>query len=89
MPNKALTGHVIGRETVPSEGSCRVKCYMEPNCVAINMGPLTGGKFDCELNNVTGENEFESALKDKADYAYLAIEVRRLIEKLTLRVNSR
>ena len=53
--------------------------------MSINMSPLTGGKFDCELNNVTGENEFASALKNKPDYTYLAIEVRRSIEKLNLK----
>ena len=73
---------MIGRGEVPNEGSCRVKCYMEPNCVSINMGPLKGGKLDCELNDVTGENDFVSALKNKADYTHLAIEVRRLIPNL-------
>ena len=52
-----------------------MKCYMEPNCVSVNMGPLTGGKLNCELNNATDEKEFASALKDEADYTYLAIEV--------------
>jgi len=41
------------------------------------MGPLKGGKLKCELNNATGENQFASALKYKADYTYLAIEVKR------------
>ena len=31
VPNKVMTGHVIRKEGVPSEGRCRVKCYMEPN----------------------------------------------------------
>ena len=50
--------------------------------MSINMGPLKGEKLDCELNDVTGENEFVSALKNKADYTHLAIEVRRLISNL-------
>ena len=45
--------------------------------MSINMGPLKGGKLDCELNDVTGENEFVSALENKPDYTHLAIEVRR------------
>ena len=48
----------------------------------INMGPLEGEKLDCELNDVTGENEFVSALKNKADYTHLAIKVRRLIKNV-------
>ena len=50
--------------------------------MSINMGPFKGGKLDCELNDVTGENEFVSALENKADYIHLAIEVRRLIPNL-------
>jgi len=72
-----MKGHVIAREEVLNEGSCRVKCFMEPNCVSINMGPLKGGKLKCELNNATNENQFASALKDKAAYTYMAIEVKR------------
>ena len=60
------TGHVIRREGVPSEGSCRVKCYMEPNCISINIGPLKGGKLECELNNATAENKFVFYFKTKA-----------------------
>jgi len=77
VPNKAMKGHVIASEKVPNEGSCRVKCFMEPNCVSINMGPLKGGKLKCELNNATGECQFASALKYKAAYTYLATEVKR------------
>ena len=66
---------MISKDDVPNEGSCRVKCYMEPNCVSINMGPLTGGKLKCELNNATDEREFASDLKDEDQYTYLAIEV--------------
>ena len=76
-----MEGHVISREDVPNEGSCRVRCYLEPNCVSINMGPLNGGKLKCELNNATSENQFVSALKNKAEYIYLAIEVKRWMAK--------
>ena len=77
IANKALEGHVISTEEVPNEGSCRVKCYMEPNCVSINMGPLKEGirKLKCELNDATDENELETSLKNKAAYTYLPIEV--------------
>ena len=77
--NMAMEGHVISTGEVPSEGSCRVKCYMEPNCVSINIGLLKEGKFKCELNDATDENEFAPALKYKASYTYLAIEVHAFL----------
>lgn len=43
------------------------------------MGPSIGGKIICELNNVTGENEFGAALKYQAAHTYLAIEVEPVL----------
>ena len=40
MPNMTMKNHAIKSVEVPNEGSCRVMCYMEPNCVSINIGPL-------------------------------------------------
>ena len=77
VPNKVLTGHVISSETAPNEGSCRVKCYMESNCVSINMGPLKEGKLECELNNATAENE--TVFDSKDAHTYLAIEVSAFV----------
>ena len=63
---------------VPHEGSCKVICYMEPNCVSINVRPATqGGNFICELNNATGGNKSSSALQSKEGHIYVAIEVLR------------
>ena len=62
MKNKAMKGHVIRKEDVPNEGSCRVLCYMEPNCVSINVGTLQGGKHKCKLNNATAKNPFDAYL---------------------------
>ena len=82
-----LKGHVIRDEDVPNEGSCRVLCYMEPDCVSINVGPLKGGKHTCELNRATAEQQgFSYELKDMAGYTYLAIEVKRLMAKLCIRI---
>ena len=50
-------------------------CYMDPNCVSINIGPLDEGKHKCELNNVTEENHAPFLLVNKPGYTYLAIEV--------------
>ena len=77
--NTVIEGHLISRAKVLNEGSCRVKCYMEPNCVSINMGPSIDGKTICELNNATGENEFAATLKYKAAHTYLAIQVKPVL----------
>ena len=50
-------------------------CYMEPNCVSINLGPLEGVKHKCDLNNATAENQFASHLQKETTFTYLAIEV--------------
>jgi len=69
--DKAMKGHLIRKERVPSEGSCRVMCYMEPDCVSINIRPGKDGKYDCELNDATEEKR---ALHNKKNYVYLGIE---------------
>ncbi|KAL9974208.1 hypothetical protein ACROYT_G011221 [Oculina patagonica] len=74
VANRAMKNHVIRSEEVPNEGTCRLLCYMEPNCVSINLGPLEGGKHKCELNNATNENKFASFLVDKPSFTFLAIE---------------
>ena len=50
-------------------------CYMEPNCVSINLGPSERGKHKCELNNATAEKQFASFLQNEPTFTYLAIEV--------------
>ena len=75
VANIAMKDHIIRSEEVSDEGTCRVLCYIEPNCVSINLGPLKGGTQKCELNNVTDENQFITFLKNEPSYTYLAIEV--------------
>ncbi|KAL9974218.1 hypothetical protein ACROYT_G011233 [Oculina patagonica] len=74
VANKAMKNRVIRSEEVPNEGTCRLLCYMESNCVSINLGPLEGGKHKCELNNATDENQITMILVDKPYFTYLAIE---------------
>jgi len=62
VANEAMKNYVIRSAEVPSEGSCRLMCYMEPNCVSINLGPLEDGKHKCELNNATDKNQFANSL---------------------------
>ena len=75
VPDKALPDHVIRTEKVDNEGSCRVQCYLEPNCVSINVGPADEGRHTCELNNATDESPMQSALKNRRSYTHYAVEV--------------
>ena len=75
IPNMTMKNHAIKSVDVPNEGSCRVMCYMEPNCVSINIGPVAGGNQKCELNNATEENHAPFLLVKNPGYTYLAIEV--------------
>ena len=79
IPDKVLPGHVIRTETVIDEGSCRVQCYIEPNCVSINVGPVDEGKRVCELKNFTDESPSHSALEKKKGYIHYAVEVYHII----------
>ena len=72
ISDKAMKGHLIRREMVPTEGSCRVLCYTEPDCVSINIGLGEGGNHVCELNDATVET---TDLHYKKNYLYLGIEV--------------
>ena len=78
IADKALSGHVIATEQVPNEGSCRVKCYMKPNCVSINVGPGTDGQLTCELNNHTDESSSRKQilLEEKRGFTHFSVEVK-------------
>ena len=73
--DKVLPGHVIRTEMVRNEGSCRVKCFLEPNCVSINVGPEVEGTRTCELKNFTDESETQTGLEEKKGYIHFAVEV--------------
>ena len=45
------TDHVIRVYHVQNEASCRVKCFLEPDCVAYNYGKDYEGNLQCELCN--------------------------------------
>ena len=63
VQDKLMQGNVIRSMEVPHEGSCKVICYMEPNCVSINVRPATqGGNFICELNNAKERKRIISTL---------------------------
>ncbi len=73
IPDKEMRGHVIRKEEVPNQGSCRVLCFMEPNCVSINVGPIQGGKYKCELNNATKKTKLKMCCIQRGISSFLAL----------------
>ena len=57
-------------------------CYMDPNCVSINFGPSHGGKYKCELNNATDEDNLTAC----EAFTFLAIEVHILVPELCVSI---
>ena len=70
-----MKDHMIRSVEVINEGSCRVMCYMEPNCVSINFGLSHDGKYKCELNSATDEDHM-TVLEERPAFTFLAVEVR-------------
>ena len=80
-PEKAFDGkrliyHVIRVAEVTTKDFCENVCFMEPDCVSINLDKRVSGHgvYKCELNNVTHERH-EHDLKDEDRYFYRAAEV--------------
>ena len=88
IKDKAFTGHLIRTAESPNPESCQVKCYNEPDCVSINVGPFDGRRHKCELNNGTVENQASSSLQTKMDYTFYGIEVRCLIMRVNKKLNT-
>ena len=71
-----LPGHVIRTEKVANEGSCRVRCFLEPNCVSINVGPADDqGQRTCELKNLTDESPSQTGLQQRTGHIHYSAEV--------------
>ena len=73
---KHLINHVIRVAEVTTKDFCENVCFMEPDCVSINLDKRVSGHgvYKCELNNVTHERH-EHDLKDEDRYFYRAAEV--------------
>ena len=73
---KRLINHVIRIVEVLTMSFCDNMCYMEPDCVSINVHKQVSGHggYKCELNNVTHERR-EYDLKNEDHYFYHAAEV--------------
>ena len=52
-----------------------MKCFLEPNCVSINVGPVDDQEQrPCELNNFTDESASQSVVcKTPISFAYISL----------------
>ena len=81
VEGKVLPGHVIRTEKVANVGSCRKKCFLEPNCESINVGSINVGPADhqghrtCELNNFRDESPSQTKLQEKTGHIHYSVEV--------------
>ena len=73
---KRHKNYVIHIVEVMVKEFCETVCYMEPDCVSINLEKVVDGnrKYKCELNNVTHEGH-EGDLIEEENYFYHAAEV--------------
>ena len=59
-----------------------MKCFLEPNCVSINVGPAVAGNRSCELNNDTDESQ--SVLRRKNNFIHYSVEVKPYTINVTM-----
>ena len=73
---KRLVNHTIRTVEITVSRFCENLCYMEPDCVSINLYTRAdgNGNYKCELNNATHEGH-EERLIDQEMYSYRAAEV--------------
>lgn len=73
MENRVLSNHVIKSYQVAEEEQCRINCYLEPDCVSYNYGPLDGGLYLCELSDKIHEQSSPNELQAKNGFIFSQI----------------
>ena len=77
--NRRLTKHIIATVKVVDLDLCELRCYLEPNCVSVNLNviPDSKGLHECELNNATHRSH-DKELMNRDGYIYKGAEVRNV-----------
>ena len=85
---KRLINHVIRIAEVMVTTFCENVCYMEPDCVSINLDKRADGDgtYKCELN-VTHEGR-EDELKEEENYFYHAAEASNTSSNINVWLHS-
>ena len=79
MKNMALINHIIKRYQGVNKEMCELKCYLEPNCVSYNYGPLNDELSVCELSDTHHSQVSSSELESRDHFIYRSIyKVRKL-----------
>ena len=71
---KRLVNHTIISVSVKDLDECEYRCYLNANCVSLNIRDHHNGTHECELNNST-HLEHDRHLKDSKLYYYRGAEV--------------
>lgn len=74
--DKILRNHVLKNISVRKKSQCMSHCFIEPNCVSYNYGPLYSNTPTCELSNRTHLQVSSSDFVRMGDYIYRHILVR-------------
>ena len=54
MKGRTLLNHVMIRIDIPREDVCSIRCFLEPNCLSYNVGPLEhSNRYLCEISDST------------------------------------
>ncbi|XP_031571626.1 SCO-spondin-like isoform X2 [Actinia tenebrosa] len=73
-PNKILTNHGIEVHMTESDQMCRIKCYLNYDCVSYNLGPSpTPGMMVCQLNDAD-RYQHPQDYQERPGYSYRGIE---------------
>ena len=77
MVGRSLLNHTIMSHVTHSRDDCDLKCYLEDDCMSINFGPGTDGKYYCELSDSDHILHPED-LQNREGFIYRPVEVRLL-----------
>lgn len=74
MENTVLSNHVIKSFQIADEEMCKIKCFLEPDCVAYNFGPRNELGFHlCELSERNHLQALPNDLQVKYGFIYRPI----------------
>ena len=77
IANKALSNYVIQQKQVLDEDMCKVRCFLEPECVSFNFGQQNDGSPLCELNN-RSHAQVPDAMQTRIGFIYRPVFVSTL-----------
>ena len=82
-----ILGHLLKKIEITSPDVCEVNCFIEPDCVSFNVGPLQDGKHWCELSN-SDHLLHPKDLVYRVGVTYVSFKVREKILS-AIKINSR